>query len=468
MGMVNPTNARLSRRGLLGGLGSGLVAAALTGCSGLPDKGGSPTPRPSSSAVPTSAANPFGVAKKATVDFFVDGARYPGPWVDALARQAENAPLALQVKTTSTTQLAADLADRFANGTPPELVLSGGPDPLALGSLAPQLTDLTPLLDLTPAGGASVRQRLRPHALADATLGGRVIGIPCVWTVHGLWYSSTLFTTMGWKAPTTWDELAALGEQARAKGLFLFGWGRETATWLLRLALASAVKQGGEPVRRSLDALAPDCWTQKPVQDALVRLRALVNAGLLKPGGATRPWRDAITSWSKDRKVLFVPSGSWIANESGVDAAFGLDFVPDPALDASAVMPPAAVQVQGGEFLVAPVKSAAPAAGLELARLALTSEAATAFCTTNQVLSTLTDVQVAQPGPALQRQTAVLEAAGEHVFALRSLEAYGTNHDFQTLWNGFLMGSIDVTTLTAESQRITDLVRTDQTIAKLA
>lgn len=451
----------LGRRTLLGTL----AGAALAGCHDSPQapvatRGSTP------STVPTSPDNPFGAAPSSAVELWADDGHRPADWARGLAQAAGgNAPTRLQVEVHTTGQLAADLAERLAGDDPPELVLSGGIDPLPLAQIAGRLADLAPVLDAVPAGGSSLRSRLRPGLLAGTTLGGHVVGIPSSLAIGGLWYSQDLFGRHGWTPPATWDELVALGRAVRTIGLHLSCWGRETATWFQRLAVASAVKQGGRDVQASLDALDGDCWRQPVVREALERTRQLVTEGLLRPGGDTRPWREAATAWSRERTVLLVPATSTVIGALRPDDAFALDVVGDPSLGTSPALGAHALHARGEDTWVAPAHAANPAGGRELLRQAMAATTASATATALQLPSSLADAP--GTGALLARQEALLRAAGTSTFALDALSAYGTGHDFRALWNGFLSGRLDVATMVAESQHLTDLLRADPAVTRL-
>ena len=93
------------------------------------------------------------------------------------------------------------------------------------------------------------------------TFGGKFAAINYALTVYALWYSASLFEENGWTPPKTWDEALELGAKAKAKGKYLFVWGKEAATYYQTLAIASAIKEGGDEVRLALENLKPDCWS---------------------------------------------------------------------------------------------------------------------------------------------------------------------------------------------------------------
>jgi N-acetylglucosamine transport system substrate-binding protein len=121
---------------------------------------------------------------------------------------------------------------------------------------------------------------------APGTFDGKFVQLNYVLTVYALWYSASLFESEGWTVPKTYDEMYDLGGKAKAKGKYLLGWGKEAATYYQTMAIASAIKQGGNEVRLALENLQPGAWSMQPVQDVFNGFKKIIDAGYVKPGGA--------------------------------------------------------------------------------------------------------------------------------------------------------------------------------------
>ncbi|MEL4503546.1 extracellular solute-binding protein [Luteococcus sp. H91] len=455
----------IRRRQLLQAVGLAAAGSALTGCDSTPSTpGSSPSQSPSATS-----RSPEPVTNGTDVELWADDSRYPVSWAEQLSRLASEQTTALRTQVNSTSELAAALATRFSEGRPPSLVFNGGSDELSVGQLTQHLVDLTSLAGSasTAEGNTPIGSLLRPGTLAAGTVGKRLVAIPYVYTVHGLWYSAELFGEQGWRAPTSWPELMTLGERAQRDKRFLFCWGRDGATAYLRMALSMAAKQSGPEVLQALEHLEPKAWSQPAVQASLTAVQEAVRAGYVKPGGSQRSWRSAMAAWASDRSVLLVPCGSWIGAQIAPGNDFELSVAPDPVLDGKAKLPAAALHAGPDEGFLAPAAATNPEAGKALLRVALGRAAASHFAQTNQVIPTRTDALPAIPGPVLTQQLDLVRAAGEDVFSWRFISHHGTNHDHQVLWNSFLEGTMDVATLTRESQRISDLVAADPAQARL-
>lgn len=443
---------KITRRALLGALGAGSLAAC--------HAGEDPSPSPSGPSAAASAS-PSAAQGGGSLEFWADDSRYPSDWTSALSRLAAQQPTPLRVQVNTTDQLAASLLERFSAGDPPAVVANGGSDQLGVGLLADQLADLSPALASTTPDGAVLGRVLRPGTTDVGMVGGVLRQLPYVFTVHGLWYSSALFEQHHWSAPSTWPELHALGEKAAKEKIHLFCWGRETATAYLRMCLASAVKQGGDDIRRALDQLEPKAWSQPEVQASLNAMHEAVQAGHVKPGGSQRSWASALPAWTQDRSVLMVAGGSWLTAQADPAPDFGLTLVPDPSVDARPALGPAALHAMPEENYLVAQQAHDPAAGRALVLDAFDRSAAIRFAQANQVIPTRSDALPQTPGPVLARQLALVKAAKDAVFGWRFIDHHGTNHDHQALWNAFLEGRMDVATLTRESQRISDLIASD-------
>ncbi|WP_420176760.1 extracellular solute-binding protein [Luteococcus sp. OSA5] len=444
----------IGRRSLLAGLTGLGAAAALGGCR--PDPAPSPSPTASTSPSASPSARTSG-----TVEFWVDEGHFSADWTAGLEERLQRAKVPVDVQTTA--QPAATLQERMGGPEAPTLLLDGGPDMLGAGQYAKGLTDLRGITQqqLPDAEGQSLASQLRPEALRAGTTGGRLVRLPWVHVVHGLWYSESLFQAQGWTPPTTWEDLIALGDQAQQQGKHLFAWGRDNATACLRMVLASAIKQGGDEVRLDLDGYRPRAWQHPAIREALEALHTVIKAGHVRPGGSQRSWQQVLPEWSKKQSVLFAPAGSWIIGQADVDDSFEISVVPDPGLDATSALPATALHAGPELSFMAPAGVPGSAHLSEVLLAAFSREVAADFAQTHQVLMTRTDAQASSPGPALRRQQELLEAAGEHVFHWQFIDQAGANHDHQALWNAFLSDQLGIDTLLQESQRISDLVAAD-------
>lgn len=434
------------------------TAAALQGCR----SGNQPIPNP-----PSSSASARATRAPGAVEMWLDESRWPAGWTDELTTAVRQRGTRLDLNPTA--QLAASLQTRMGTPDAPDLVLDGGVDMLGAGQYASGLVDLTAVTTaaMSDAEGTPLRSLLRPGTLEAGISGKHLVRLPWVHVVHGLWFSRSLFDDQGWAPPQTWEDLLTLGEQASTQKMHLFCWARETATSFLGLTLASAIKQGGHEVRRALDGLEPRAWSHPAIRSAVEQMHTAVQAGFVRPGGSRRSWQQILPMWAEDGQVLMVPAGSWIISQAQVGAGFGLDVVPDPAVDHDAALPPTALHAGPAMSFMAPKPSGGgQGRAIAVVQEAFSAAVAGSFSNANQVLMTRADVTPETPGPVLQRQLDLVEAAGKEAFHWQFIEQAGATHDHQVLWNSFLEGQLDTETLLAESQRISDLLAADPRVQR--
>jgi N-acetylglucosamine transport system substrate-binding protein len=327
------------------------------------------------------------------------------------------------------------------------------------------------VLDAPNLEGTKIRDTLYQGVLTPGTYDGKFVGLNYALTVYALWYSKALFDENGWEPPKTWDDALALGAKAKEKGKYLFVWGKEAATYYQTLAIASAIKEGGDEVRLSLENLKPDCWSLPAVQAVFTAMKKIIDAGYFKPGGSGTQFTAAQAQWSNDQDALLYPSGSWIENEmkDTTKSGFKMTGAAEPTVTSGSKLPYEALHSTAGEAFVVPSKAKNVAGGKELLRVMLSKDAATNFAKTLLAPSIVKGTVPADGfgSTALVSQTTLLEQAGSNIFSWQFVDYYGTNTDQLVVWNTFLDGKSDVATLTKALQQITDKVAKDDSVKKI-
>ncbi|WP_353951992.1 N-acetylglucosamine/diacetylchitobiose ABC transporter substrate-binding protein [Knoellia sp. S7-12] len=469
---MNPRGKPVDRRTLLqfvtvGGLA--IPALSLAGCAtggGDDDSGASP-----SAGGAKSDKNPFGMVEKSTVEAVIFNGGYGFDYVTFAATLAQKNQVGSTFTVKPSTQIAQELQPRFVGGNPPDLIDNSGANAIGINTIADQLVDLKDVFEAKNLEGTTIKDTLYPGVEAPGTINGKLVAINYVQTVYAVWYSAALFEANGWTPPKTWDEAIALGAAAKAKGKFLFVWGKEAATYYLTLSIASAIKEGGDDVRLSLENLKPDCWSLPQVQGVFKALETIVKNGYIKPGGGGTQFTAAQAQWSQGEAALLYPSGSWIENEmmKQTKAGFKMTGAPEMTLTSGSKLPYTALHSAAGEPFIVPSKAKNAAGGKELLRTMLSKEAATNFAKT-KLSSTIVKDTVPADGfgsTALQSQGKMLADAGDDVFTWNFTDIYGMNQDQLVPWNAFLSGQIDAAALTKQMQSITDKVANDAQVKKV-
>jgi N-acetylglucosamine transport system substrate-binding protein len=451
-----------------------LAAAAITPLAGslasCAAGGGSDTPATQETGA-VSADNPFGVPANSAVDAVIFNGGYGIDYVEFAAKQMQTLHEGVTVKVSPSTQIAQELQPRFVAGDPPDLIDNSGAGNIGMATIMAQLEDLTSVIDAPNVEGTKIRDTLFGGVLEPGTFDGKLAAINYALTVYALWYSASLFEENGWTPPKTWDEAYELGVKAKEKDKYLFVWGKEAATYYQTLAICSAIKQGGDEVRLSLENLKPDSWSQPAVQDVFNGMKKIIDAKMFKPGGSGTQFTAAQSQWSNDQDALLYPSGSWIENEMKDQTAEGFKMTgaPEPTVDSSSKLPYTALHSAAGEPFVIPSQGKNVAGGKELLRVMLSKEAATNFAKTKLAPTVVKDTVPADGfgSTALVSQTKMLGDAGQDIFSWQFVDYYGMNKDQLVLWNTFLDGKSSVADLTKGLQGITDKVANDSSVTKI-
>ena len=449
----------IDRRTFMRGTAAAAAALPLSGLLG------------STSALAQDAANPFGLADGSTVDAVIFNGGYGVDYVEFAANLMQKNRPKVTVKVSPTTKIATELQPRFIGGNPPDLIDNSGADSIGFSAIIDQLEDMNSVLDAPNLEGTKIRDTLVGGVELPGTFGDKFIALNYVMTVYAIWYSQSLFEANGWTPPTTWAEAIELGKKAKEKNIYLFGWGKEAATYYRTTAVASAIKEGGDEVRLAIDNFTPGCWSLPAMQAVFTSLYEIISGGMMKPGGAGTQFTAAQAQWSNDESFLLYPSGSWIENEmkKATKDGFKMMGIPDLAVTANAKMKTTALHSTAGEPFVLPSAGANSAGGKELLRTMLSKDAATNF-TKTRLAPTIVKGTVPADGfgsTALLSQVKMLGDAGTDIFSWNFVDLYGTNKDMLVPWNSFLDGKLDVAGLTSALQGITDAVYNDSSVTKV-
>jgi N-acetylglucosamine transport system substrate-binding protein len=458
------------RRTLLrGALASSLVlpaAGALGACvsPGSDNSGNNSTGK-------KSTENPFGLGDNSSTEAVIFNGGYGYDYVSFAADQVKTKHKGLTIKVTPSTQIAQELQPRFVGGNPPDVVDNSGAGAMAISAVVDQLATLDDVLNAPNFEGTKISDTLYPGVVSPGTYNGKFVALNYVMTVYGMWYSASLFEANGWQPPKTWDDLKALGAKAKAKGKYLFVFGKEAADYYQWALVDSAIKEAGQEVRLGLENLHPNAWSHPAIQNVLKELYDIVQAGYFVPGGAGTQFTAAQAKWSNDEQAIMYVSGGWIENEMKkvTKADFKMTGIPMPTLTTNSKLPYEAIRASAAEPYIVPSKGKNVAGGKEILRAMLSKEAASNFAKTRLALPIVKGV-VPDDGfgsTALVSQSKMLNDAGSNVFALVSDTYYGMGPDQDVLWNSFLSGKLDVAGMTKGLQGITDKVAKDSSVKKL-
>jgi N-acetylglucosamine transport system substrate-binding protein len=414
------------------------------------------------------ADNPFGVEEGSEGTALIVSMGYQDAKYVQSAADLAGEKLGFTFTVDPTEDPTVDIPTRMASGDVPDAVSFSGQQ-----DLLPVLEPLDDLWDAVNYDGVKISDALLPIAKFSGTYDGKFLGMPLVVNEFALWYSQSLFEENGWTPPTTWDEMMALGEAAKAEGKYLFTFGKEAANYWWWFADSCAQKQGGLEVWLNQANLVPDAWFDPAVVGCFEKIQETIDKGYWVPGGAGTQFTQAQAAWSLDQEALFYFSGSWIENEMADATKEGFDMAawPVPLLDpATAALPFDALMMNAGEQIAVPTEGKNKAAAKEVLRALSSKESATYFAESNKAVSVVKGV-VPDDGwgsTAIVSQARLAEAAGDNILYVGGdTWCFGYGIDSLNEWNEFLSGEITAQEMLRKMQDKSDAVMNDSSVEKI-
>ncbi|HEX6358118.1 carbohydrate ABC transporter substrate-binding protein [Actinophytocola sp.] len=181
------------------------------------------------------------------------------------------------------------------------------------------LEDLTPVLDMkVPGEDKTVGEKLTKGIIGSLNTNpygnDQTYLMPMYYAPTGLFYNKGLFAQQGWQVPTTWDEMFALGDTAKAQGIALFTY--PTAGYLDSYFFSLLADVGGEEFYTDVMTYKEGVWkTAKAKQVLDITTRLLSYAAPETVGYANEQDFTKNQQSILDNKALFMPNGTWIVGE---------------------------------------------------------------------------------------------------------------------------------------------------------
>jgi raffinose/stachyose/melibiose transport system permease protein len=206
-----------------------------------------------------------------------------------------------------------------------------------------KLMDLTPYLDgRNWEGDARWGETFLPGALDSWRVGGRVYGLPFVYSCWSIFYNRGLFRAHGWQEPRTWAEFFDLCAQIRAAGIAPVS--LPGTRWLYPDAFFRAAYHNlaGPAGWRAINELTPGAWTDPRIVRSAELLQRLTREDV-QPGWEGETAQGAELLFLEGRAAM-TASGSWFFNEMAGKVPGGFDVgtmnfpvFPDGVADPSTV-----------------------------------------------------------------------------------------------------------------------------------
>jgi N-acetylglucosamine transport system substrate-binding protein len=201
------------------------------------------------------------------------------------------------------------------------------------------MTDLTDVLSMkVPGEDVAVSEKIIP-GFTDTTItnpynDGKSYLMPMFYSPTGLFYNAGLFEQKGWEVPTTWDEMWALGDKAKAEGIALFAY--PTTGYFDSFFYALLNEVGGPEFFTKAISYSEGIWQSaeaKQAFDIMTKLASYTEKTVPANGN-----KDNFTKNQQlilDNKALFMPNGTWVVNEMASAPraeGFGWGFTALPAV----------------------------------------------------------------------------------------------------------------------------------------
>ena len=261
-------------------------------------------------------------------------------WADVAA--AFTAKTGINVELTTDQNLEDVLSGPMQNGEFPDVVHLATGRPAGLTEQlvkANALHPLTNMLSLTiPGEDVKVADKIAGGFTDNNIVAPYGDGVtymaPMFYSPCGLFYNAKLFEEKGWSVPTTWDEMWALGDTAKAEGIALFTYPTAGYYDAFMFALMNAI--GGPEFFNAITTYQEGAWDSEDGQTLLSILDKL--ATYTHENTAAQANNQDFTKNQQmpmDGRALFMPNGTWITGEMadyaatlGDSFAWGMTAVP--------------------------------------------------------------------------------------------------------------------------------------------
>ena len=261
-------------------------------------------------------------------------------WADVAA--AFTAKTGINVELTTDQNLEDVLSGPMQNGEFPDVVHLATGRPAGLTEQlvkANALHPLTNMLSLTiPGETVKVSEKIAGGFTDNNIVAPYGDGVtymaPMFYSPCGLFYNAKLFEEKGWSVPTTWDEMWALGDTAKAEGIALFTYPTAGYYDAFMFALMNAI--GGPEFFNAITTYQEGAWDSEDGQTLLSILDKL--ATYTHENTAAQANNQDFTKNQQmpmDGRALFMPNGTWITGEMadyaatlGDSFAWGMTAVP--------------------------------------------------------------------------------------------------------------------------------------------
>ncbi|MFC0417469.1 carbohydrate ABC transporter substrate-binding protein [Cytobacillus solani] len=230
----------------------------------------------------------------------------------------------VDVELTVDKNLEDVISPNMKAGNYPDVVLLATGRKLALTETLIKdqaLEDITDVLDMNVYGeDVKVKDKLVPgftDTLATNPYNdGKMYLSPMFYSPTGLFYNAGLLKEKGWELPKTWDEMWALGDQAKAEGISLFTY--PTTGYFDAFMYSLLLEAGGPDFYNKAMTYEDGIWESPEATKVFETIGKL--AEYTEPTTVANANDKDFTKNQQmilDNKALFMPNGTWVVGEMG-------------------------------------------------------------------------------------------------------------------------------------------------------
>ena len=305
-------------------LASALSLSLLAGCGGAPQTppaqsnppaGGSSTSQGDAST-PEAPKGPIKVAALASAY----EETHPGMWQEVC--DAFTDETGIEVELIVDKALEDVIGPSMQGGDFPDVIhLATGRDKKLTEQFIKDknIADITDVLSMTvPGESAKVSDKIVP-GFTDTSItnpygDGKTYLAPMFYSPCGLFYNAGLFEEKGWTVPTTWDEMWALGDKAKAEGIDLFTY--PTTGYFDTFFPTLLYSAGGPEFFNQAMNYAEGVWDTDEAKQCFDVMSKLASyTAKVTPAQANDSDFTQNQQLILDNKALFIPNGTWLVGE---------------------------------------------------------------------------------------------------------------------------------------------------------
>lgn len=287
------------------------------GCgSGEKTAGSSPATGGKESAI-AAPEGPLGTDKPAgdlEVAAFKGG--YGIDFYEQAAKEFEAKNPGLKINVWGNPRVWEQLQPRFVGDNPPDLCYPGwGMDHWSLANEG-QLFTLDKALD-SPSydGKMKWRETFEPALLALGAQDGKQYVLPYFFNVMGWWYDPGVFAKNGWVVPKNYDDLLALSEKIKAKGIAPITFQGKYPYYMIEgMLLPWAFSVGGADAVKSAQNMEKGAWKSPAMLKAAQMIRQLQDKGYFQTGAVGMSHTESQTEFLQGHAAM-IPCGTWLYSE---------------------------------------------------------------------------------------------------------------------------------------------------------